>query len=153
MKALVLYDSRYGNTQKVAETVANAIGNGTRSKHVDDADVKDLAALDLLVVGSPTHGGRPSEKTQAFLSSLSGNSLDGVSVAAFDTRISEDQGFFLRIFMKMIQYAAPRIQKKLDKSGGSRAGNPEGFIVEGREGPLADKELERAAKWAKALCA
>jgi flavodoxin I len=73
-------------------------------------------------------------------------------VAAFDTRFeSEDQGIGLRLLMSVIRYAAQRVAKDLAKKGGSLVAEPEGFIVENKEGPLKQGELERASKWAQQL--
>jgi flavodoxin len=147
MKALVVYDSEYGNTQQVAKAIAEAIGGGTRYLDVDDARQASLEELDLLVVGSPTQGGRPTKATQAFLKGLP--RLDGTAVAAFDTRIdSAKSGFFLRALMGVIGSAAPRIDAALRGKGGTLAARPAGFFVTGKEGPLEDSELWRAAAWA-----
>ena len=83
------------------------------------------------------------------LTSLSRNYLQtpckGKSVAAFDTRFElESQGVGLRLLMSVIRYAAPRLAKALEKKGGKLVAEPEGFIVENKEGPLKEGELERA---------
>ncbi len=141
MKALVVYDSVYGNTKLVAEEVATELGKGARSLSVAEAKEKDLAALDLLVVGSPILGWRPSEKTTAFLTSLKAGQLKGVKVAAFDTRI--------RLFIH--GDAARKIAAALQKAGGNLVGEPAGFIVEGTQGPLACDALQKAKVWASTL--
>ena len=53
--------------------------------------------------------------------------------------------------MSVIRYAAERIAKDLVKKGGRLVAEPEGFIVENKEGPLKQGELERASKWAKEM--
>ena len=98
------------------------------------------------------HGGRATPALDAFIKNLPVDSLQGKSVAAFDTRFeSEDQGVGLRLLMSVIRYAAPRIAKGLEKKGGVLVTEPEGFIVENKEGPLKQGELERASMWAKQL--
>ena len=57
----------------------------------------------------------------------------------------------LRLLMKMGGYAAPRITNAFKKKGGNLAVTPEGFFVKGKEGPLKEGELERAASWAKEI--
>ncbi len=141
MKALVVYDSVYGNTKLVAEEIVANLGMGARSVKVSDLKEKDLAGLDLLVVGSPILGWKPSEKTAAFLSSLNSGQLKDVKVAAFDTRI--------RLFIH--GDAASKIAAALQKAGGSLVGEPTGFIVEGTQGPLACDALQKAAQWAETL--
>ena len=143
MKALVVYDSQHGNTEAIARAVAGAAPRGTaRVVRVGDVKAAELSKVDVLAVGSPTLGGRPTPAVQAFLDAIPAGSLAKVRVAAFDTRMS--------IFIaKLFGWAADRIATGLKAKGGLPAAKPEGFIVKGREGPLADGERERAAVWAK----
>ncbi len=146
MKALVVYDSRYGNTQKVANAIGKALGGEV--KQVVSVDASRVKA-DLLIVGSPTHGGRPTEPVRNFLNALP--SLHDVRVAAFDTRVPEkEQTFSLRVVMKVMGYASGKIAGSLQKKGG-RLIAAEGFLVEDKEGPLRKGELARAARWASSL--
>jgi flavodoxin len=151
MKTLIVYDSAYGNTEKIARTIAGAstsIGE-VRVLRAGEANPLELASLDLLIVGSPTQGGRPTPAIQEFLSKIPANALENVGVTSFDTRFSaQDQGIGLRILMSVLGYAAGRIAHSLQGKGGDLATSPEGFIVEGKEGPLKQGELERAAGWA-----
>ncbi len=55
------------------------------------------------------------------------------------------------IIAKLFGYAAGHIADSLKAQGGHIAAPPEGFIVDGKEGPLKQGELERAARWAKAI--
>jgi flavodoxin I len=144
MAALVVYESIHGNTETIAKAVGKALGAGTRVLSAAVADASQLKGVDLLVVGSPTYGGRPTPQAQAFLGKLAAGSLQGVRVAAFDTRITMK---FARIF----GYAADKIMAALAGAGGKKAGTPQGFIVKGTNGPLADGEAEKAAAWAKGL--
>lgn len=154
MKSLVLFDSQYGNTKQIAETIARALGSSGDAKaiEVNKATLSDFSSLDLLVVGSPTQGGRPTQALQTLLNGLPARSLHNVRVAAFDTRMSpEGRGWFLRTLMRVIDFAAPKITKVLRQKGGTLAAEPEGFIVGDREGPLKKGELERAKQWAERL--
>lgn len=152
MKTLVVYDSRFGNTKKIAEAIAGGVGDGTMAKNVNEVKEEELKGLDLLVAGSPVHGGRPSEDMLKFLDGLDETSLEGVNVAAFDSRFSkEGHGFFLNQLMKVLPYAAPKIEKYLEKNGGKGVSEPQGFIVNDTKGPVAKGELERARKWGRKL--
>jgi flavodoxin len=144
MKTLVVYDSRFGNTKLVAEALGEAIPGEVEVVHAGEAKAAELGGYDLLVVGAPTHGGRPSDGAKAFLGQIQGQALAGVRVAGFDTRVPAK---WVRIF----GYAAPRIAKALAKKGGRLAGPPGDFYVLGTEGPLKDGELERAAAWAQEI--
>jgi flavodoxin len=140
MKALVVYDSVYGNTKIIAEAIAGALPGEVRLLAASGADVSGLEAGDLFVVGAPTQGGRPTEAVKALLDRLP--ALAGVRVAGFDTRLTAK---WVRIF----GYAAPKLAVALQAKGGTPAGSPGGFFVKGKEGPLVTGEVQRAAAWAK----
>ena len=146
MKALIVYDSVYGNTEKIAKAVAEAItpSNEVKVLRVGEANPSELASVNLLIVGSPTHAGRPVPAVQDFLKKVPELSLKGISVAAFDTRISKK-------IVGVFGYAAGRIAGNLKKKGGTLIASPEGFFVTGGQGPLREGELERAAGWAKGI--
>ena len=141
MKALVVYDSVYGNTEQVARAIGGALGGEARVVSASAVVSADLLSLDLLIVGAPTQGGRGTLAALQFLGGLSRETVRGLKVAAFDTRISAR-------WVGIFGYAAGKIAKNLMAKGGHLAVPPEGFIVKGKEGPLKEGELERAA-WAK----
>jgi flavodoxin len=151
MNALVIYDSVFGNTEKVAQSIAAALG--TQAIPVNQVEAGQLRDLDLLVVGSPTRGFRPTEGIAKLLNGLPRNHLAGVRVAAFDTRIALEtiDSKALRFIVDKGGYAAGTIVKSLEKKGGQLAAPGEGFFVTGEQGPLKDGELERAAAWAGRL--
>lgn len=154
MKILIIYDSMYGNTKKIAEAMTGALisFDGVKTVSADEINQSDFEAINFLIVGSPTQGGAPALKLKKVLEQIPANALNGVKVAAFDTRFLEkDQNFALRLLIKIIGYAATRIAKMLQDKGGQLVIAPEGFIVEKKEGPLKIGELERAASWAKSL--
>jgi len=141
MKALVVFDSQYGNTEKIARAIGDALP-GARVLHASEAGPQDLETVDLLIVGSPTHGGRPTQAIQDFTKRVP--ALNGAPVAAFDTRLSTS-------LVKIFGYAAGRIGKTLEKKGGTLVKPPEAFFVKGTKGPLREGELERAASWAEEI--
>jgi flavodoxin I len=144
MKALIVYDSVYGNTEKIARAIAEAITSAAEVKvlRASEANPSELASIDILIVGSPTHGGRPTPPVQDFLNKVT--KLQGINVAAFDTR---SQSKLAKVFGN----AAGRIARNLGKKGGNLIASPEGFLVTGTKGPLKEGELERAAGWAKGM--
>jgi len=152
MKTLIVYDSMYGNTEKIAKSIGGAITNDVIMLRAGEASPSELESIDMLIVGSPTQGFRPTKLVQTFVESIPGETLKGIDAAAFDTRIpSSEAGTGLRLFMKMGGYAAGRIAEALKKKGGNLVVAPEGFFVNGKEGPLKEGELERAASWAKGI--
>ena len=144
MKALVIYDSLYGNTEKIAKAIGGAITGEVKVLPVGQANPAELKSLDLLIVGSPTQGGRATKPMQAFLDKIPDTFLKGINIAAFDTRIPAK-------WVKIFGYAAGRIAGRLKAKGGNLVAPPEGFFVTGNKGPLKEGELERAAGWAKGI--
>jgi flavodoxin len=144
MKALVVYDTVYGNTKQIAEAVAGGIGSDTKIARAGQVDEADLRNVDLLVVGSPTLGGRASEPMQGFLAGLSNDLVKGKRFATFDTRYSGK-------FVKLFGFAAIKMAEALTAKGGVQTAPPEAFFVTGKQGPLKEGEGERAARWAKDL--
>jgi flavodoxin len=155
MKAIVIYDSQFGNTEKVAQAIHTALAARGESSLIRAADVTDaaLTGCDLIVVGSPTQRFHATEPVAHF---LEGRALPGARAAAFDTRLdmAEVDSRALRLAVKVAgdnAWAATRIADQLAKAGATLVAEPEGFIVEGTEGPLRAGELERAAEWAAQL--
>jgi flavodoxin len=158
MKALVAYDSAYGNTKQVAEAIGGALGlpEDVQVRHVADVQPDQLAGLSLLVAGSPTQKFSPTGGATRFLKGIPRDGLAGVKVAAFDTRFTESEIEKVRILAFLVSifgYAAETLAKRLQKLGGELLVPPEAFYVGGTEGPLLDGELERAAAWAGQILA
>jgi flavodoxin len=82
MKTIVIYDSVFGNTEKIARTIAESLGSRASVEILQAgvADPEQLAGADLLVVGSPTRGFRPTEAITELLKRLRPKSLEGVEV-------------------------------------------------------------------------
>jgi flavodoxin I len=146
MKALIVVDSVYGNTEKIAKAIAGGLSPVIEVKVVRPSEVTpaDLGSINLLFVGSPVQAGKQTKAIQEFLNKIPADSLKNVRVAAFDTRV---KAWIAKVF----GYAAGRIAESLKEKGGTLAAQPEGFIVKGRQGPLEEGEVERATAWAKAV--
>jgi flavodoxin len=157
MKALVVYDSFFGNTEQIARAIADALRTRGEVEAVRVGNVKpdQLAGLTLLVVGSPTRAFRPSPATSKFLRGIPRGSLKDVKVAAFDTRAKMEDARIplLRMMVKLFGYAAESISGWLKRKSGHQPLAPAGFFVTGTEGPLKPGEMGRAAEWAKGLVA
>ena len=160
MKALVIYDSQFGNTGQIAQAIGRGLGDASGSPNKIDvsqiAQVRpeNLAGLDVLVVGSPTQKFRPTSATKTFLKNIPKGALDGVRVAAFDTRLTEEEVDSNGVLTKLVGifgYAAQPISDSLAKKGGDVVMPPEGFYVTGTEGPLVEGELARAEAWGRQI--
>ncbi|MGF1503719.1 MAG: flavodoxin family protein [Chloroflexi bacterium] len=155
MHALVIYDSMYGNTEKIAQAIGAAVGG--QVKRVDEVDPAEVGGIDLLIVGSPTQRFNATSTLSDWLERIPEGAITGTRVAAFDTRFKQekiDTAGPLRFFVKLwgkSAWAATHIARFLKQKGGTLAAQPEGFYVRDTEGPLYEGELERAAGWASAL--
>ena len=163
MRALVVYESMFGNTQKIAEAVAEGLAGrfGVATLEVGDAPAVLPDDVGLLVVGGPTHAfglSRPSTRQSAadqaerpvvspglgvreWLDALQYRS-GGVVAAAFDTKVSRP---------RLPGSAARAATKRLRRIGFAIAAPAETFYVAGTPGPLLPGEDERARRWAEAL--
>ncbi len=143
---LIIYDSLYGNTEKITRVIAGAFAptEDVQVHLASEVNPAELGAIGLLIVGSPTQGGRPTKAIQDFLNKVQEPVIKAIKVAAFDTRISTR-------WVGIFGYAAGKIARSLKTKGGTLILSPEGFFVKGNEGPLEDGEEARAATWAAAL--
>ena len=141
MKTLVIFDSTYGNTKKIADTISDELGKDSKALSVSDFNSKNLEGISLIVVGSPIIGWKPSEKMGEFLSGLNEGQLKGIKAAVFDTRIKN--------FMS--GDALKKISKELIRAGAEISVKPHAFFVKGSEGPLFDGEVNKAIEWAKSI--
>lgn len=151
MKSLVIYTTMYGNTEKIARAIGKEIGADVLS--VQEANPDKLAGVELLVVSSPTQAFNMLPAMKTWLKDLPKGSLNGVKVAAFDTRldIKKVKNVVLTFMESIFGYAAEKIGKALVSKAGIQAVKPEGFFVDGSEGPITDGELQRAVAWAGKL--
>ena len=145
MNALVIYDTQFGNTEQIARAIASHLETrGTiRLLPVSDAAGLNLNGVDLLVIGGPTQGHSARQQLRDWIEELAPAVLSATAVATFDTR--------LRWPVFLSGSAARTIAKPLRNNGARFLVPPESFFVEGREGPLAEGELERAGAWADTL--
>jgi len=145
MNALVLYDSQYGDTERIAQAIADTLAEfgEARAVRLDPSQPIVLQGLDLFIVGCPTQGWRPTPAIQSFLEEASSEELGGLAVACFDTR------FRLPRFIS--GFAAITLAAKLREKGVPSLVPPESFFVKGTEGPLREGELERAFMWARQI--
>ena len=163
MKAIVVYESVFGNTHAIAEVVAEGLG-GVPVLSVREAVERD-GDVDLLVVGGPTHAHglatdrsrhvavdhahegadvEPEATDEPGLRSWLGDLrfTTGSPAAAFDTRAD---GVPL-----LTGSAARGIARRLRHHGFDVLAT-ESFLVKGTEGPLKPGELERARAWGEKL--
>ncbi len=158
MRAIVVYESHWGNTSAIARAIAEGIGPEARALSTAEATAESVAEADLIVAGAPLVGfSLPTDamvqglvreasptppdlshpSMRAWLESLPKGSG---RAAAFETRIWWSPGS-----------AAKAILQQLEASGYRPAAKPQKFVVKGRYGPLKEGELERAKAWGAEL--
>jgi flavodoxin len=145
MNALALYDSQYGDTQRIAQAIAGKLAEfgEARAVRLDPRQPVELQGADVFIVGCPTQGWRPTPAIQSFLEEVSSEELRHLAVACFDTRF--------RLPRFMTGSASKVMAEKLREKGTSLLVAPESFFVKGTEGPLREGELERASTWARQI--
>ncbi len=145
MNALVVYDSQYGNTERVAQAIAEALRAFGRARTVRSgvAPLVELDEVDTLILGCPTQGWRPTQTMRDFLENTPAESLRRLAVVCFDTRLHKPRW--------LTGSAAAVLARKLKQAGVRSLMPPESFFVVATEGPLEPGELERAAAWARAI--
>ena len=155
MKIVILFDSYFGNTEKVATSIKERLDQSGELilSRFNNASPDILDNTDILILGSPTRAFRPTKTSTDFLKNLPSNSLNGIQIAAFDTRIDlkDVDSKFLRFMAGLFGYAAEPLQRIMLKKGGIIAAESEGFYVKGTQGPMTDGELERASVWAASI--
>ncbi len=141
MRAVVLFDSEYGNTRKIAEAIAEVLEKRYDVELLPAADAERITRRpDLLLVGSPTHHRRPTKRILAAIRSLPADVLNRVSAAAFCTRY--DRPRFLT------GAASLGIARALSRRGARIEIAAESFQVSYRGGELVPGERSRARRWA-----
>lgn len=138
MKALVVYDSNFGNTKLIAEAVADHLGNDVRTLSIGELNIKEMAGIDLLVLGSPINGWESTEATMKILAGFREHDFDGVKFSTFDTRV--------KMFIQAD--AKDELAQVIAEKGGELIAEPREFYVTCGEGPLFNGEIESAAQWA-----
>ncbi|MET0780604.1 MAG: flavodoxin domain-containing protein [Microbacterium sp.] len=161
MRALVVYETLWGNTEKVARAVADELGRTMSVEVVDVDSAPDSAdGYDLVVIGGPTHAfsmTRPSTREGAvnqngaprapaqgireWLGHLA-HAAAPVTAAAFDTRVNSP---------RLPGSAAKAARHELRSLGFDVGIKAKSFRVHGYEGPLIEGELDRAREWAREL--
>ena len=144
MKVLLVYDSKYGNTEKVAL----ALERGLRSRAGVDVQVlsqqkaseDDFQGRDLWIIGSPTRWGGPTFRMRTLLDNAVKYEGKGAKAILFDTRYKSMQGG-----------AVDRMQSMLQKGNVKVLLPPMSFFVSTAKGPLLEGEEGKAESWGKEI--
>ena len=160
MKAVVVYESLWGNTAAIARAIAEGLGSGVEALSTAQASGEAIEDADLIVAGAPVLGF--TLPTDSMLSNLASNpgkaptppDLSGPSMRAWLDSLPEGSGRSAA-FETRIRWspggATKGIERGLQRVGYSRIARRERFIVGGTYGPLREGEVERAREWGAQL--
>ena len=142
MNVLIVFDTKHGNTQKVAELIADGInsveGNEIEVLNVNDFDLNEGKTYDLLIIGSPNHVGSHVKSIKKFIKNLSSANVKASSFAAFDTYMSKD-------FEKAVKKMEKQISENLPNSTMALPGLS--IKVGGMKGPIVEEDLSKCKEF------
>jgi hypothetical protein len=160
MKAVVVYESMWGNTAAIARAIAEGMGPDTRAVTTDQASAEALASADLIVAGAPVMGfglGNDSIRERVAQDERDAPTppdLSHPSLRSWLEDLPAGQGrsaaFETRIWWSP-RGATGTITKALQQAGYPPIAKAQKFVVAGKYGPLREGELDRARKWGAEL--
>lgn len=146
MKVLIGYDSKYGNTKKVAEMIGEGIktvkDNEVTVENVKNIDLTREETYDLLLLGSPNHASSFSRNVKKFLKGLANAQLKSKSYAVFDTYMGTEIGKAVKELEAALGELMPSVTKA--SSGLS-------IKVGGMEGPIVEEDLPKCKEFGTKL--
>jgi hypothetical protein len=158
MKAIVVYESHWGNTEAVARSIAAGLGPDAAALTTDEAEGAVLAEADLVVAGAPLMALRlPTEKVVEGLHPVSEEPIPDVSHPTMRTwlaSIPHGRGWFAAYETRLHWSpggATGAIEKGLEAAGYWQICPARKFQVASKTGPLRDGELEKARLWGTEL--
>lgn len=134
-KALVIYDTNFGNTEKIAQALASGMeeqGVAVECINVNNVQIDTLTDYDFLAIGGPTHGFGMSKPIKAFFKQLENIDLREKHVFAFDTKNPP----------RYWGSAAKGIEKRLKKFDANIVHSRTSAFVKGLKGPLHENSEE-----------
>jgi menaquinone-dependent protoporphyrinogen IX oxidase len=145
MRSLVIFHSRYGNTERIAHAVAEGLSERGEVRAVALREIRraDLESAQLVVLGMPTQFGGMPLSMRGFLRRSPKEAWFARPVTVFDTRFHQD--------LDKTGSAAVMLDERLRQMGALVVAPPESFFVTGMKGPLAEGEVERAMVWGRRL--
>lgn len=160
MKAIVVYESLWGNTAAIARAIAEGIGPGTRAMTTAEATEAVVADADLVVAGAPViQFGLPTDAARTMLGTNPGKAprspdLSSPSMRSWLTTLpaghARSAAFETRIWWSP-RGATGTIERGLERAGYRPVSKAQKFIVKGAYGPVRDGEFERARRWGAEL--
>ncbi|MFX1281913.1 MAG: flavodoxin family protein [Promethearchaeota archaeon] len=152
MKVLIVYDTKYGNTEKVAKLIAEGItsteANEVIVNNVKDVNLKEDDSYDLILFGSPIHFGKHVGSVKKFINKLPKAQLKVRTYSVFDTYMlgdSETPEEGRCSYTKMLDKIEKQISEKMPTLIKLDPGLS--IRVEGMKGPIANEELPKCEEF------
>ncbi len=143
---LIVYDSKFGNTKKLAQEIAAGIQEAgeinCKVENIKELDKGEVAAFDAVLFGCPVHVMRATRGIQGAIKRAAKDGLDGKIVTTFETYMGSHNGKALRKMEELLTKKAP----------GARIITP-GFsaLVDGYEGPLNEEDAVKGKEFGRAI--
>lgn len=147
-KVFVVYDTKYGNTKLVAESILEGIRDVEKIEaaigSVKEVDVEKVADFDLIVLGAPNHMGRPSRTMKKFVDRLAELNLKSKYVAVFGTYAGK-----IRTLDRAVKKLEKIVEKKLPSL--NLISPSLSIRVNGVTGPVVEGELPKCVDFGKKI--
>ncbi|MFW9788808.1 MAG: flavodoxin domain-containing protein [Candidatus Thorarchaeota archaeon] len=139
-KVLVIFDSTYGNTEKLAREIAAAITETGKAEctviGINEVNSHDIGSFDGVLLGGPIHMFRPAGGLRGAVKNVLKQGLKGKLVGAFETyQAPGHAGRAVRFVEDAVADKEP--EARLFKPGLAA-------LVEGLKGPLGASEPAKA---------
>jgi len=146
LKIIVIYESKYGNTKRVAELIIegmNEINEIEASlKEIKEVDLKTLSYYDVIIIGSPNHMGGPTRGIKGFIDKLGKIELEEKMFAFFDTYMGKNFEKAVKKMEKQIKERNLRLKQIVDGLS---------IKVQGMKGPIVESEFPKCKEFGKKI--
>lgn len=145
-KIIVVYESKYGNTKRVAEKIIEGIreagGVEVSLSELKDVKLDEIPNYDAILIGSPNHMGGPTRGIRGFIDKLGRLQLEGKMFAVFDTYMERD-------FEKAVRKMEKQVSKKVP--GLIKVASGLSIKVQGIKGPVLEGEFLKCREFGKRI--
>jgi NADH oxidase (H2O-forming) len=144
-KAIVIFESTFGNTRSVAEKIAEGLKSKSSLEvevtHIKKVDTRKLSKYDAILIGCPTHMGQPTRDTRNLVNKFSELDISGKTVAFFNCwGTPACEGKQVKMLEEISLTKAPEI--KLFSPGLS-------VRVPGAKGPVSGEDFKKCVEFGK----
>ena len=156
VKVLVTYDTKYGNTQRVGELIAEGLKAASADVSVEnmkEVNFNEVGSFDAILMGSPNHMGRPTRTFNKFVDKLRKADLKNKTLVAFDTYIGQKVEGIYQPGSNQFQKALSKMEERLrDKMPSLKLISPGlSIAVSGMKGPIVKSEIPKCKEFGQKI--